>query len=418
MQEKFSGFYGTNNNQEEQIWSAENTVFIFDTNALLTLYRCEKNTRDAFFTQWEKIKERVWLPFHICLEYQRNRLNAVKAHVTELENIGSETEARVKNAVSMDNFDKGFVESIKRYPELQREFTALKESFSKSIASFVEKNIHTRIAEANFFTDHDTIRDRIDSLTDSRTGEIPEADYIRKLTEEGEKRYKNKVPPGFLDEKDKKEETFFYKGTQYFAKFGDWYIWKEILELVNRETKKGVIFVSNDLKEDWIYRIAGKTRGPLEALRTELSESGNGTSLLLYSTSNFLKKSNIYLTGTKVNDETIQEMKLAETGYHPVSAGSKDDMGFDLSNLCFNFNIYETPQILNEDLDSWTKSILTEIPYKEGLNLLRLQIDELDKVIAMDSIHQIKKIKFSLAKSKLKGIERNLLKQLGEPTDF
>ncbi|WP_261642526.1 PIN-like domain-containing protein [Erwinia mallotivora] len=420
MKEKFPGFYGIDETREKEIWSAKNTVFIFDTNALLTLYRCEKNTRDVFFSRWEEIKEKVWLPFHICLEFQRNRLNAIKAHVTELDNVGNETKSRVINAVNPEAFDKKFIETIKRYPELQSEFEVMRNEFEERITNFVENNINNRINEADFFTHHDTIRDKIEVLTGDRTGNEPSGEHIKQLSESGLKRYKNKIPPGFEDEKEKKEDTFHYKGTEYFSKFGDWYIWSEILELVARDKKEGVIFVSNDLKEDWIYRVAGKKRGPLESLRTELSEKGGGTSLLLYSTSGFLEKSNYHLSGDKVDKQTIQKMKLAEdsTSRHLSAHRKKSEDESDFVDLYFVYNKEELPTLKSEALDAWINIVLTGISYRKGLELIRRQMSEFDKVISQSGVPQVRKIRFTLASLKLKEIESNLLSQLGEPEEF
>lgn len=78
MKELFSGFYGIDSGSIESILKAKNTIFIFDTNILLTLYRCEESTRNQFFDIWERVKNNCWFPHHVCLEYQRNRLKVIK----------------------------------------------------------------------------------------------------------------------------------------------------------------------------------------------------------------------------------------------------------------------------------------------------------------------------------------------------
>lgn len=61
-----------------------------------------------------------------------------------------------------------------------------------------------------------------------------------KIIREGELRYKYKIPPGYEDiNKDGVE------------KFGDLFVWKEILDLPVEKSVKDIIFITNDIKEDW-----------------------------------------------------------------------------------------------------------------------------------------------------------------------
>lgn len=78
MRDSFSGFYGVSETTIGEVFKADNTVFIFDTNILLTLYRCEEETRNQFLNIWRKVKDQCWFPHHVCLEYQRNRLNVIR----------------------------------------------------------------------------------------------------------------------------------------------------------------------------------------------------------------------------------------------------------------------------------------------------------------------------------------------------
>lgn len=62
-----------------------------------------------------------------------------------------------------------------------------------------------------------------------------------KILSEGEVRYKYKIPPGFEDSNKNNED-----------KFGDLFIWKEILNYTeNNDEVKKVVFVTNDKKSDW-----------------------------------------------------------------------------------------------------------------------------------------------------------------------
>ena len=70
MFKQYNYFY----TQEEykDIW--ENALFVFDTNTLLNLYRYQEDTRDEFLKVLGIISDRIWIPYHVALEFQRNRL--------------------------------------------------------------------------------------------------------------------------------------------------------------------------------------------------------------------------------------------------------------------------------------------------------------------------------------------------------
>lgn len=309
MKKLFVGFYGVDDSDTESLWKSDKTVFVFDTNALLLLYRCEKETRDAFFSQWEKIKDRVWLPYHVCLEYQRNRLTAIKDHVLELENAGNHLTKKALEAIALSSLEPKHASTIRRYESLKKKLDELNNNFRSTVDKFVKEQINTRISEADFLKNHDTVRDRISDLSSERIGVQPDQVIIDKLEKEGEIRYKKKIPPGYEDEKTKKDEVFSFNGITYKRKFGDWFVWKEILNYVEIKETSSVVYVTNDEKEDWWYEIGGRTRGPHESLKTELAEKGQGTVLLLYNSSSFLNSANRFLKGARTSEKAILELE-------------------------------------------------------------------------------------------------------------
>jgi len=52
-------------------------IFVFDTNVLLNLYRYQTGTRDELLTVLGQLSGRVWIPHHVALEFQRNRLKVI-----------------------------------------------------------------------------------------------------------------------------------------------------------------------------------------------------------------------------------------------------------------------------------------------------------------------------------------------------
>jgi hypothetical protein len=53
------------------------TAIIFDANVLLNLYRYPIGASEDILRLMEGLGEKVWLPYHVALEYQRNRLTVI-----------------------------------------------------------------------------------------------------------------------------------------------------------------------------------------------------------------------------------------------------------------------------------------------------------------------------------------------------
>ncbi|MGF3104078.1 PIN-like domain-containing protein [Rossellomorea sp. DUT-2] len=93
----------------------------------------------------------------------------------------------------------------------------------------------------NRFLDNDKIKRLIDSLVNKNNLlQAFSLDEIYLLCAEGEKRYKKNTPPGYKDGKDK-------SGIQAY---GDLLIWREAMNYC-RDKKLNLIFVTDDVKEDW-----------------------------------------------------------------------------------------------------------------------------------------------------------------------
>src|SRR5262245_28120928 len=52
-------------------------LFVFDTNVLLNLYRYQAATRDELLNVLGQLSTRIWVPHHVALEFQRNRLKVI-----------------------------------------------------------------------------------------------------------------------------------------------------------------------------------------------------------------------------------------------------------------------------------------------------------------------------------------------------
>jgi hypothetical protein len=305
MKNIFNGYYKLNEEDFKSLWG--NAIFVFDTNVLLNLYRYQSSTRDSLFTVIERLADRVWIPYHVGLEYQRNRLKVIAAQhkrYSEVQNIvsksisGMQSELdglQLKKRHSHINPDK-LIEGIEK----------IKIEFLSELSNLEEQSISV--------ISKDEIRERIDSLFEGKVGSSPVGQAeIDALFKEGETRYKNAIPPGFEDSKkdENSPDEFSYGGITYKRKYGDLIIWKQIIDQAKSETLKDIIFITDDSKSDWWWKIDSngkKTIGVRPELTDELSRDAGVERFYVYNTEGFLSYANEQLNA-QVTDEAIEEVR-------------------------------------------------------------------------------------------------------------
>lgn len=306
MRNKFCGFYNPKQDDYKQIWNDEKTLFIFDTNTLLNLYRCEEETKDDILNVMEALSKRSWFPFHVCLEYQRNRIKVISQSIKSLETLK-------KNITSLVNStDNALSEAqVKKhlYTSLSEEISLLKDTLSSSINNFILEKIEPRIKTKEKIKNSDSIRKLLDVIIGDNCGDMPDQEKINRINEEGAKRYASKTPPGFMDEKEKGESISHYNGVEFKDKFGDLYLWKEIIDIAKQHDNYNIIFVTDDSKKDWWFIYDNKTIGPSESLQTEIYFNSKITSFRMISHSSFLYEAGIYLDHLKIKESSVEDIK-------------------------------------------------------------------------------------------------------------
>ena len=316
MKEEFSGFYGLEEEEIKNLYRNKETIFIFDTNILLNLYRCEKQTRDTFLSIWKSMKDQVWIPYHVALEYQRNRIQSIEDNVNDLDNIPKELELNTVEAFKkLKNSNNS---TISRYSELNNEIEKLEVNILTAIKSFKTNKIEKRIDFIDLITKKDVVREALDSLLSNRIGKSPNQNDIDSINTKGKLRYKIKTGPGFADENKKsKLDNYSFNGIEYTPMFGDLYIWQEILDYVKNNQLKNVVWVSNDLKKDFIYITdRNKKRGAREDLRTEMKKYSGCQNFTAHSIKSFLHHIN-KVSSIKISENAISE--LIQTGRVNIS---------------------------------------------------------------------------------------------------
>lgn len=303
MKTNFYGYYPPTTEQYERLWTEG--LIVLDTNVLLNLYRLPTTARDELISVLELLKDRVWIPHQVALEFQRRRLTVITSERKATEEALTATSELVGNikkkvdALQIDKRDLG-IESKPLLVELETANNQLLEAIKTT------HNAQLDISAS------DPVRDRLDLLLENRVGAGPisQAD-LDGLVANGEDRFKEKIPPGFADaDKDKNpnEATFIFDHIKYQRKFGDLILWRQLIQHVKNTNTKTVLLVTADRKEDWWWREQGKTIGPHPELVREIQREGDVDLFWMYSSVQFVEHANKY-SSASVSTESVAEIK-------------------------------------------------------------------------------------------------------------
>ncbi|MGI2801063.1 PIN-like domain-containing protein, partial [Photobacterium damselae] len=299
MKNTFKGFYNLNTESLKNVWSDKNTLFIFDTNVLLNLYGYAQQTREDFFKILDMINTKIWIPYHVGLEYQRRRLDVVKNEKAVFNDI----EQNLEKILSIFRQDFEKLALKRRFPQLAMDTDKLQEKINKNISDY-KKSVLCWNKEQPCVRSHDPIRQEIDKRFNDRIGEKPESqEWLNNIYTEGKDRFEKRIPPGFCDSKKSKNEDthFYYDGLYYERQYGDLILWKQLIDRVSLDDVSAVVFITDDAKDDWWFNINSngkKQVGPLAELQAEIYREANIDKFHMYTTSQFLKDGQVNL---KVN---------------------------------------------------------------------------------------------------------------------
>ena len=269
MRKTFFEYYSLSDSEVKKIW--ENSLLVLDTNVLLNMYRYSPSTRDDLLGILRVFSERLWLPYQVGWEYHNNRETVIK-NTYGLPQLLAEEITKTKEA-----FLKEFKSSYIRNPLLS--FDSLEKKVNKLSDSLI-RFVDDKFKDASGLLKEDSILEELDELYEGRVGDDFSEEELLHIFDEGSRRFANKIPPGYKDEAEKKN-----KGQRHL--YGDLIIWKEIIKK-SKAVGKDVVFVSDDLKEDWLRIESGQKKGPRrELLREFWSESG-GHSIIIMTQQGFL----------------------------------------------------------------------------------------------------------------------------------
>lgn len=224
-------------------------LVILDTNVLLNIYRYSPEFSEFALECLNTIKNYIILPATVRLEYENHNCGEFSKMERRTEEASKETAKQIETAKMK------IIDSCHSLERLQfQDVDDLKLNLS-------EKMDAVKAVLDNYFEDHaalgliqhswagvDFLRNLILEIDSNRQVMVaPSQEDIYRWCEEGKKRYKGKIPPGYKDAKNK----------DGVRKYSDLILWQEILRYAKKESTN-LIFITDDVKADWWEFVDGK----------------------------------------------------------------------------------------------------------------------------------------------------------------
>lgn len=361
------------------------SIIVLDTNILLNLYRYSDEARQTYMNAIKNHAERIYLTNQVMTEFFRNRKAIINLRGNFKNNLTAEIE---KEFVRLKNN----IRSIKSCKDILR----TEDSLSKNILDLIDNNLYEikniiseqpeGIVNSEYIYGEDSILNEIvQSIGDKFFNDF-NSDKIEELKKAGEKRFADKIPPGYKDN-DKQKEN----------KYGDYIIWEEIIALSIKE-KKNILLISDDVKEDWMEIIEGKKIGVRPDL---INEFYNLTNKLFYkiSSSSFVKEFGIDMESKEYIIDEIQKYDNYNSNSYSESFIDLDREYSDLFFLLFQikslmkqWNKISESAYFDESIEDIMRCEIDIELIKEELNIIekfKKNNDILDKLMNIRLRHKL-----------------------------
>ncbi|MGD0913537.1 MAG: PIN-like domain-containing protein, partial [Terracidiphilus sp.] len=244
MKDLFRQYHRPTDAEQKTLW--EECIFALDANALLNVYRYADSTRNDFFGVLEGLGARVWVPYHAAREFYKNRIAVIREQTKKYDELRSNLSNTLSSLRGGDFSKSAFL----KIDEI--------EALLKPVIEQAQAKIQEGELRHPDLLHNDPYLDRLSTLIDSSVGAEPEAKAFDEACNRAQVRIDKQQPPGYRDVQKPAPD-----------RYGDVLIWFELLEHA-QSTKKSIILVTDDEKDDWWQIIAGEKLGPRPELRDEM----------------------------------------------------------------------------------------------------------------------------------------------------
>ena len=293
------------------LWKS--AIFVFDTNFLLDLYRVSNSTAKDFFSILEHLEARIWLPYQVASEFLNRREEIINSELASFQKALIALEKWKDEQLNFYRL-RGLISEAGRIVNSEVEFLFDQQEVYKAAIEKVEQCFKDKIEElaethSLLNLEEDYILEKLLTLFDGKVGEPNNTDNLQKLYREGEERYKQEKPPGFMDAKEKEDEQ----------KYGDFILWRQILDFAKARSCS-IVLVTGEKKEDWWTKKGHAIVSPHFGLRREFQEQVNQL-FWMYQTQRFIgiakEKLEIEISPRSIEEaNVVAEANVAEEQSH------------------------------------------------------------------------------------------------------
>ncbi|MNC04030.1 hypothetical protein D3C75_514590 [compost metagenome] len=188
LRELFNGYYTPTEKEFAELWKT--CTFVFDTNTLLNLFRYPKDSRDLLLNLMKRVKDRIWLPYQVAMEYHKHLIELIHNQENEYEAIHCTIEKSLK-------------ELNNKLMELRHSNIRV-DKIIEMTSNIIKESKKELESQKEYQPDLAALKEELDILVGNRIGREYNQDELNKIYEDGQIRYSNKIPPGFKDISEKK----------------------------------------------------------------------------------------------------------------------------------------------------------------------------------------------------------------------
>ncbi|MHB1298653.1 MAG: PIN-like domain-containing protein [Gemmatimonadaceae bacterium] len=289
MRDTFRQHHRLTDAERQEIWQA--STFALDANVLLNIYRYADATREDLFRVLQGLRGRVWVPYQAAKEFYARRIDVIREQRNKFEELDKELDAAL-TTIRAGSFRKS---AFLRLEDIERTLRPAVEEAKRLVKE--QRSTHPDLLHDDSYLDR-----FVEIIGESVGDEIEQAMFAQRCTD-AQTRIDAQQPPGYRDAKKPPPE-----------RYGDVLIWYELLDLADR-SKRPVIFVTDDDKEDWWQIVGGQKLGPRPELREEMRKRA-GVDFYLYNPAYLLEAAgrelSIEVARSSIDDATTITSQLHE----------------------------------------------------------------------------------------------------------
>ncbi len=303
MRSQFPGYFDPTPDDLDTLW--RDGAIALDTNVLLGLYRMPEASRKQVFDLLTQVRGRLWIPYHVVVEFHRNRLEAMRGEFASTKQLGKD----VRNAY--DGF-KAVVSSKANqeracWPQLAEKLDELNVKAEELFK--VTKSESDHYVSPN---EPDSVLTFVEGLLMGRIGSRPDGQAaVNEAQALAHDRYAVNMGPGYLDQ-EKAGDLYMFDGLTYDRQYGDYMVWRELLNYSAENKLARLMLVTSDVKMDWWLdskSVSGKR--PQPELVMEMRREAGVECFWMYTLSDFIENAKNRLHA-QISEKAITDARQTE----------------------------------------------------------------------------------------------------------